>query len=81
MEKLPHIIKKSAFAVFELIIKVLKEKCMNLQNYDEEFMKLKMSSETYKETMIEGVKLIFEFIQARIDESPVFIHIVEQALS
>ena len=54
---------------------------MNLQNYDEEFMKLKMSSETYKETMIEGVKLIFEFIQARIDESPVFIHIVEQALS
>jgi hypothetical protein len=54
---------------------------MQLENYEEECMKTKMSSETYKDTMVECIKLIFQFISERVEESAVFIHIFEQPLS
>lgn len=40
-----------------------------------------MSTDMYKETMIKSISLIVEFLQARIDESPAFIHILELELS
>ena len=54
---------------------------MLLENYDEACMQTNMSSETFKETMVESIKLIFQWITKRVEESAVFIHIFEQPLN
>ena len=36
-----------------------------------------MSDEKYKETQVICIYHIFEFVAARVEEAPVFIHIVE----
>lgn len=63
------------------ISKELKHVCMRLQNYSDECSKDGMSDERFKETMIECIELIFQFLRERIEECPQFIYIIDIALN
>ena len=81
LEKMPSIIKDSATSVFNQIAHKLKFTCLKLQNHSDYFMKTNMSEDTFKNTQVACIKLIFEFLRDRVAECPTFIYIVDQALN
>lgn len=77
IDKLPEGFRNTAKSVFKSVIQQLKKKCINLLNYDTNYLETTMTEADFLKTMVESIRLIFEFLNAKINECPAYIHIID----
>ena len=62
IRKIPQKVRENAEAIFKKVCHELKKNCLMLLNFETEAIKLGMSKEDLKKSVIEQMNLIFEFL-------------------